>query len=220
MYYWISELVILSGMIIALMIGKNAWITSKRAWFTKFIAAGLGCMTLGCLHDTVYLFVTGSYAKNIYIGYLGVIGCFLFLISASYGQLDGIFDDRSNENRKYPLLALLAPLAMMLVFIPSLRTDRLSPAIKVVHFIGWIPMIVASYFNFKHAILPDGGFAFVKAVRPYNIAATLFGFAEVVYLTIYMLEKPQMVVICAVILAVSACGMMYFAKRGAEKWTI
>ena len=32
MYYWISELVILSGMIIALMIGKNAWITSKRAY--------------------------------------------------------------------------------------------------------------------------------------------------------------------------------------------
>jgi hypothetical protein len=76
MYYWISELVILSGMIIALMIGKNAWITSKLAWFPKFIAAGLGCMTLGCLHDTVYLFATGSYAKNIYIGYLGVIGCF------------------------------------------------------------------------------------------------------------------------------------------------
>ena len=220
MYYWISELVTLGGIIMALIIGKNAWAAPKGAWFPKFIAAGLGCMALGCLHDTVYLFVTGFYADDIYIGHLGVIGCFLFLISASYGQLDGIFDDRSNENRKYRLLALLAPLAMILVFIPSLRTDRLSLAMKVVHFIGWIPMIVASYFNFKHAILPDGGFAFVKAVRPYNIAATLFGFAEVVYLTMYMLKKPQMVMICAVMLAVSACCMMFFAKKGAEKWTI
>lgn len=33
MYYWISELVTLGGMIIALIIGKNAWATSKRAWF-------------------------------------------------------------------------------------------------------------------------------------------------------------------------------------------
>jgi hypothetical protein len=91
---------------------------------------------------------------------------------------------------------------------------------KVVNFIGWIPMILASYFNFKHAILPDGGFAFVKAIRPYNITATIFGFVEIVYLTMYILEKPQMTVICAVFLAVSACCMMFFAKRGAEQWTI
>ena len=220
MYYWISELVTLGGIITALIIGKNAWISPKGAWFPKFVAAGLGCMALGCLHDTVYLFVTGFYVDDIYIGHLGAVGCFLFLISASYGQLDGIFDDRSKENRKYRLLALLAPFAIMLVFIPSLCADHLSPAMKIEHFIGWLPMIVASYFNFKHAILPDGGYAFVKAVRPYNITATIFAFAEVVYLTMYMLEKPQLVVICAVILAVSACFMMFFAKKGAEKWTI
>ena len=220
MYYWISELVALSGIITALIIGKKAWMTRKGAWFPKFVAAGLGCMALGCLHDTIYLFITGSYADDISIGHLGVIGCFLFLISASYGQLDGIFDDRSKGNRKYRLLALLAPLLMTLIFIPALQTDQLSPAIKVAHFIGRIPMIVASYFNFKHAILPDDGFAFVKAVRPYNITATIFAFAEVVYLTMYILEKPQMVVIFAVILAVSACCMMFFAKKGAEKWTI
>jgi hypothetical protein len=220
MYYWISELVTLGGIIVALIIGKNAWAAPKYAWFPKFIAAGLGCMALGCFHDTVYLFITGSFADDICIGQIGVIGCFLFLISASYGQLDGIFDDRGKENRKYRFLALIAPFAMMLIFIPFLLTDRLSPGMKIVHFIGWVPMIAASYFNFKHAILPDGGFAFVNAVRPYNIAATIFSFAEVLDLTAYMLEKPQMVVICAVILAVSACCMMYFAKKGAEKWTI
>lgn len=220
MYYWISELVALGGIITALIIGRKAWMTPKGAWFPKFVATGLGCMALGCLHDTVYLLVTGHYADDISIGHIGVIGCFLFLISASYGQLDGIFDDRTKENRKYRLLALLAPLLMTLIFIPVLHTGRLSPVMKVVHFIGWIPMILASYFNFKHAILPDGGFAFVKAIRPYNITATLFGFAEIVYLTMYILEKPQMTVICAIFLAVSACCMMFFAKRGAEKWTI
>ena len=177
-------------------------------------------MALGCFHDTVYLFVTGSYAHDVYIGYLGVIGCFLFLISASYGQLDGIFDDRSKENRKYRILALAAPIAMMLLYFLSLSVVSRSPVMKVVNFAAWLPMIIASYFNFKHAILPDGGFAFVNAVRPYNVAATIFGYAEITYLTMYQLEKPKMVVVCAVILAVSACSMMYFAKRGAEKWTI
>ena len=220
MYYWISELVALGGIITALIIGRKAWMTPKGAWFPKFVAAGLGCMALGCLHDTVYLLVTGHYADDICIGQFGVIGCFLFLISASYGQLDGLFDDRSRENRKYRLLALLAPVAMTLIFIPSLRTDQLSLVMKAVHFIGWIPMIVASYFNFKHAILPDGGFAFVKAVRPYNITATIFSFSEILYLTMYNLEKPQMVVICAGLEAISACYMMFFAKRGAEQWTI
>ena len=220
MYYWISEIVTLGGMIIALIIGRKAWATSKRALFPKLIADGLGCMALGCLHDTVYLLVTGTYAHDINIGHLGVIGCFLFLISASYGQLDRIFDDRSKENKKYRLLAFLAPVAMLIVFIPSLLTDSLSPMLKVSEFLGWLPMIFASYFNFKHAIFPDGGFVFVKAVRPYNIAAVIFGFTEVVYMTMYTLEKPVLVVVCAAVLAVSACAMMYFAKRGAEKWTI
>ena len=220
MYYWISELVALSGMITALVIGKKAWMTHKGAWFPKFVAAGLGCMALGCLHDTVYLLATGSYADDIYIGHLGVVGCFLFLISASYGQLDGIFDDKNKESRKYRVLALLAPMAMILLYIPSLVADNISPMIKVTDFIGWTPMIIASYYNFKHAILPDGGFAFVKAVRPYNITAVVFGFAEILYLTMYTLEKPFLVVICSAVLAVSACCMMFFAKRGAEKWTI
>lgn len=220
MYYWISELVTLGGMIIALIIGRKAYTRPKGAWFPKYVAAGMGCMALGCLHDTIYLFVTGAYADDICMGYLGVIGCFLFLISASYGQLDGIFDDGNKENRKYRLLALVAPAAMLLLFIPSLYTERLSSAMKIVYFLGRIPMIFASYYNFKHAILPDGGYAFVNAVRPYNIAATVFAFAEVLHLNMYLLENPLMVVICAVLWAASACCMMYFAKRGAEQWTI
>ena len=220
MYYWISELVTLGGMIIALIIGKYARKSSNRAWFPKFVGAGLGCMALGCLHDTVYLFVTGFYADNSYIGHLGVIGCFLFLISASYGQLDGIFDDRRKKTLKYRLLALLAPAGMILIYALTVHFGRISGAMLVLEFIGWIPMIAASYFNFKHAILPDGGYAFVKAVRPYNRAATVFGYAEIMYLAMYTLENPLLVVVCAAVLAVSACCMMYFAKRGAEQWTI
>lgn len=220
MYYWISELVTLGGMIIALIIGRKGYTKPKGAWFPKYVAAGLGCMALGCLHDTVYLFVTGYYADNIYIGHLGVVGCFLFLISASYGQLDGIFDDRSKENRKYRLLALLAPAGMILIYILSMQASRTSETMKVLELFGWLPMIAASYFNFKHAILPDGGYTFVKAVRLYNIAATVYGYAEILYLTMYILEKPLLVVVCAAVLAVSACCMMYFAKRGAEQWTI
>ena len=144
----------------------------------------------------------------------------MFLTSASYGQLDGIFDDRSKSNMKYRLLAVLAPAGIILFRFLSLRTENLSVAMKIVNFIGWLPIIIASYFNCKHAILPDGGFAFVNAVRPYNIAAVIFGYAEVVYLTTYTLEKPQLVVICSLVLAVSACCLMYFAKKGAEKWTI
>lgn len=220
MYYWISEIVTLAGVIIALIIGKRAWATPKKALFPKLVAAGLGCMALGCLHDTIYLLVTGNYADNIYIGYLGVVGCFLFLISASFGQLDGIFDDRSVANLKYRIMAFISPIAIILLFIPSLRSDRYIIAVKIIDFIGWIPIIIASYFNTKHAIIPDGGFAFVRAVRPYNIVAVIFEFAEVLYLSMYTLENQQGVVICSAIIAVSACFLMHFARKGAEKWTI
>ena len=105
---------------------------------------------------------------------------------------------------------MLAPIAMILIYIPILRMDNLSKIMKNLNFIGWIPMIIASYFNFKHEILPDGGFVFVNAVRPYNVATVIFGYAQVVYLAMSLLEKPQMAVICAVIYTVFL--LRYFAK--------
>lgn len=220
MYYWISEAVIILGLLIALAMGRDAWANRKKALFPKLVAAGLGCMTLGCVHDMVYLLVTGTYANDVYVGHLGVMGCFLFLISASYGQLDGIFDDKSKENRKFRILALLAPLVLTLLFIPTYLSHRMTAGMKLVDYLGWLPIIVASYYNCKHAILPDRGFAFVKAVRPYNIAAVILEISEVLYLTMYTVENQTGIVVCSVFVAVSAVGVMYFAKKGAREWTI
>ena len=51
--------------------------------------------------------------------YLGRIGFFLFILTASYGQLDRIVDDGSSKMRSARITALIAPLLAMLLVISA-----------------------------------------------------------------------------------------------------
>lgn len=220
MFNLIGEGMPLVCAVIALIMGRKAWAVKTKALFPKLIAAGLGCTALGYLHNLVYYLVMGTAAAGLYISFLGIIGCYIFLLCASYGQLDGILDDGSREFRKARMLALLAPLGMHLLFIPILVSDQLSIGLKIVNYVGWLPIIFASYFNLKHALLPDCGFAFVNAVRPYNVVAVVMEALQVVYLTTRICHLSWGVAVSSALLGAAMIALMYFAKKGAEKWTI
>lgn len=220
MHYWVGELAPLLGAIIGLIIGGKEWASGKKALFPKLVAAGLGCMALGAIHDTSYFLITGNYSNGVYVGFLGTFGCFLFILSASYGQLDRLLDDRHSGDKKYRMLALAAPAILLLMFVPTLTSESITAPIKLLYFLGWLLITVASYYNCKHAILPDCGFVFVKAIRPYNIAALALEFSEALYLTMYRIECPWGVTISSVMVGAGLTALMYFAKKGAIRWTI
>ncbi|MBR4874066.1 MAG: hypothetical protein IKV00_09540, partial [Clostridia bacterium] len=152
--------------------------------------------------------------------YLGRIGFFLFLITASYGQMDRIVDDGSAKIRPTRYIALAAPVAAALLFVPNALIDDLPLATKVSVLLVWLPGVVSVYYNLKHAIIPDCDFGFIKAIKPYNILAVCLGFAELLCLTAwdYLYNVP--LVLSTVVFAVLCVAMMIIARKGAEKWTI
>jgi hypothetical protein len=152
--------------------------------------------------------------------YLGRIGFFLFILTASYGQLDKIVDDGSSQMRPARWIALLAPLLAILLYIPNVLPSDIPTPTKVVYAFVWLPAIISVYFNLKHAIIPDLDFGFIKAFKPYNVFVLCLGFAELLCLTAWDYYYPLQMAVSSLVFGVLCVSTMIAAKKGVEKWTI
>lgn len=217
---WISSGLPLLCSVVALILYREMLFNSNKALFPKLIFLGVGCVALGALNDVVYLLVLRTQTNGIYVGFLGILGCFLFLLSANYGQLDRLFDDSSKVFRKYRFIAILAPVTILAIFIPIFFSPDLPVTMCIFAFLGWLPVTCASYYNFKHSILPDCGFMFVKAVRPYNITAVILEISYTLHIVMRTYQLTVGVIITAVFISVSLVALLHFAKKGVSKWTI
>jgi hypothetical protein len=118
------------------------------------------------------------------------------------------------------ILALIAPLLAVLLYIPNTFFETVPIVTKVVYAFVWLPATISVYFNLKHAIIPDLDFGFVKAIKPYNIVVLLLSFAELLCLTAWYYYDYVLMAITAIIFgALSVCTMLV-ARKGVEKWTI
>ena len=217
---WIAELVPLSATMFSFVYGLNKFFKKGKPLFLQSITMAMGCHALGSIYHLCQTLTTEEVLEGFTPAYLGRIGFFLFLITASYGQMDRIVDDGSREVRPSRYIALIAPLCATLLYLPNGTMEDLPLATKIAVLLVWLPGIFSVYFNLKHAIIPDFDFGFIKAIKPYNILAMCLGFAELICLTAwdYLYNLP--LVLASVLFAILCVAMMVAAKKGAEKWTI
>lgn len=175
---------------------------------------------LGSIYHLCQTLTSENIVEGFTPAYLGRIGFFLFILTASYGQLDRIVDDGSSKMRSARIIALIAPLVAVLLYIPNAVIEDVAISTKVVYALVWIPAIFSVYFNLKHAIIPDLDFGFIKAIKPYNIFVLLLSFSELLSLTTWNYYYPIPMAIASIVFAALCICSMTFAKKGVKKWTI
>jgi hypothetical protein len=176
---------------------------------------------LGSIYHLCQTLTSESLVDGFTPAYLGRIGFFLFIITASYGQLDRIVDDGSSRMRPARLIALAAPVFAALLYIPNAIVATTPTSTKVVYALVWIPAIISVYFNLKHALIPDLDFGFIKSLKPYNLFVLLLSFSELICLTAWHYHHyPIPLAISAMVFGVLCVCTMIAAKKGVEKWTI
>lgn len=217
---WIAELVPLSATMFSFIYGLHNFFKKGKPLFLQSITMAMGCHALGSIYHLCQTLTTETVLEGFTPAYLGRIGFFLFLITASYGQMDRIVDDGSNKFRPARYIALLAPLCAILLYLPSGLMEELPVVTKIAVLLIWLPAMVSVYYNLKHSIIPDFDFGFIKAIKPYNILATCLGFAEMLCLTAWDFLYSAPLVITSFAFAGLCISMMIAAKKGAEKWTI
>ena len=217
---WIAEILALSATLFSFIYGLRNFFKKGKPLFLQSITMAMGCHSLGSIYHLCQTLTTGRVIEGFTPAYLGRIGFFLFLITASYAQMDRIIDDGTPKMKPSRYWALLAPVCAALLYIPNVRMEDLPFATKIAISLVWLPALFSVYFNLKHAIIPDCDFGFVKAIKPYNICAVCLGFAELACLTAWDYLDSVPLVITSIIFAVVCVSMMFVVKKGAEKWTI
>lgn len=217
---WIAELVPLSATLFSFIYGLRNFFKKGKPLFLQSITMAMGCHAIGSIYHLCQTLTTETVLEGFTPAYLGRIGFFLFLITASYGQMDRIVDDGTEKMKASRYIAIIAPVCLALLFIPNATMEDLPIATKISVSLVWLPAMISVYYNLKHAIIPDCDFGFIKAIKPYNILMMSLGFAEVCCLTAwdYLYNAP--LVITSVIFAVICVASMFAAKKGADKWKI
>jgi hypothetical protein len=217
---WIAELLPFAATLFSLVYGLKHFFKKGKPLFLQSITMAMASHALGSVYHLCQTLTAETIVEGFTPAYLGRIGFFLFILTASYGQLDRIVDDGTSRMRRARVIALIAPLLAMLLYIPNALMEDVATATKVVYGLVWIPAIFCVYFNLKHAIIPDFDFGFIKAIKPYNIFALLLSFFELLCLTAWDYYDPIWMAVASTAFAALCVCTMLFARKGVKQWTI
>ena len=217
--FWIAELVPLASTLFSLIYGLLNFFKKGKPLFLQSLTMAMASYFLSVTYHLCQTFTSEAILDSFTPAYLGRIGFFMFFITASYGQLDRIVDDRSPKMKPARLIALIAPICAALLYIPNYYAT--SPYFtKISYALIWIPATISVYFSLKHAIIPDLDFGFIKAIKPYNIFVLCLSFAELLSLTAWDYFDSFWVALMSVVFGVLCICTMIAAKKGVKKWTI
>lgn len=220
---WVADVLPLVTTLGTFIYGVKNFFKKGKAYYLQIVTMAMGCYAMGSFYHLCQSITTGDLADGFTAAYLGRIGFFLFLFTANYGQMDGLIDDRTASLKKFRYIALIAPASAVLLYLPCLFAE-MPYSTKISLSFLWMAAIFSSYFNFKHAIISDLGYGFVKAIRPYNICALILTFLELILqvLWAYYVNDYILIVIMVVTVIFSIVSVLTIVtlKRGVEAWKI
>lgn len=200
--------------------GLVRFVRKRRALYTLMIVFGIGCAMMGRLFETLQLVASGEVHNGFQIGVLGVVGSFLFFFTANYGQMDSLVDDGSRAFLKYRIIAMLAPICMVVFYVVYFSYVGFGEN-AIVRAVETIIIAMASYFHLKHLIIKDVDYGIISCIRMYNLLALLYAFlcmGEMILTTAPFSE------IYTIVLYAAMCIIMLIfipvLERGVRKWTI
>ena len=202
--------------------GVKNFFKKGKAYYLQIVTMAFGCYAMGSFYYLCQSITAEEVPEGFTAAYLGRIGFFLFIFTANFGQMDGLLDDRTPAFKRFRYIALIAPIAAALLYVPCVLSDMIIST-KISLFFMWIPAMCSSYYNFKHAVISDLGYGFAKAIRPYNICALILTFTELILHILWANSSACGFVIIAFVSAIFSvmCAVTMVAlKRGVEAWKI
>ena len=220
---WAADILPLLATLGTFIYGVKNFFKKGKAYYLQIVTMGMGCYAMGSFYHLCQSITTGDLADGFTAAYLGRIGFFLFLFTANYGQMDGLLDDRTPSLKKFRYIALIAPVTAALLYLPCFFAE-MPYSTKISLSLLWIAAIFSSYFNFKHAIIDDLGYGFVKAIRPYNVCALILTFLELTLQVLWVYYDIDFILIVIMFVTVTFSVVsiltMVTLKRGVEAWKI
>lgn len=164
--------------LIGFIYGCIKFLKKGTAMYLWMITLGVGCAMLTSLLNFLQILTQGVLPLRFNVGMFGSIGTFLCFFTANFGQMDSLVDDGSKKFIKYRIIAVLAPILLLVLYMPTLVYD-IEIGLRIVQTVILIVTMLASYFHLKHFIFPDVDFGIIKCIRGYNFLALLYSVCSI-----------------------------------------
>ena len=215
----IAALIVFIASLVGFLYGAFTIILRKKALYLKMVALAVACIMMSYLYFILQLATREEIPAGFNVGMLGLTGCFLFLFSANYGQMDSLADDGSKKFAKYRSLSFIVPVILAFVFSYVYLTDA-EPARKISYTLVAAVVIAASRFHLKHIIFPDVDYGVIRCVRGYNVIALILCSSTVVMMIADCADMSGLYIGSNIVIAGCCVIVLPVLKREVAKWTI
>ncbi|MGN0317280.1 MAG: hypothetical protein ACI4E1_05005 [Lachnospira sp.] len=213
----LSFTILTVSLIVAFVYGILSSIHKKKPLFFNLVTWAVGCMLLGELFFFTVYFCFGALPSGFNIGMLGVAGCYFFLLSASFGQIDGLGDDRNPARRKYRLIPIVFPIMIMGLYVLDLFS-KASIGVKIINGIMLVPIAFTSYYNFKHLIIPDVDYGIFQSMRKYNALVLFISILSIADILLRDFGCDLALNIVTIILSLAFLLILPITAKGVQRW--
>lgn len=187
-------------------------------YFQQYVCA-VGCYMLEELWVIVNsLLGVGALNGLVTVRLVGFFGCLCFMLSANSHGFNKITDEGKNITVR--LFALLAPAVLIMIYAIyiSAAKSTASSVTLITGFLALSPALFASYFSFKHLLLPDDEMGYLKSIRGIDLLSLVFYAANFAYPVLYMYVPNVIMGIYDIILAVILFAVIILCGKGASEW--
>ena len=187
--------------------------------YFQLMVCAAGCYALSDLHTLVGL-LCGDESYGLTVVSVAILGCFCFLVSANYGQLDRVVDDRGKKNTKAALIAGIFPagIAAFMIGYAVYISGSVTPLHIAIVLLIYLPSLPASYFSLKHLLIPVDELGLLRATRGCNILTLTICLLEIAYLPVYLFLSDTAKIVLCIITSAAAAALVFACERGFRIW--
>lgn len=151
---------------------------------------------------------------------LATIGCFMFIFSANYGEMDSLCEKKLAGNKKFSVIGFAAPAVLAAEAACIVALSDCSFVLKITYaaVLGFI--MFAAYFNLKHLLIKDVDGGIIKSIRGYNLIALLLEFLYAAEIAFDAFDKVKPKSIVYVLMSVCLLAIIPVLKKEITSWKV
>ena len=214
----IANIIACVGALGGFIFGAIKFFRPRVSIYALMITLSCGVTVFTRLYQIIRIIVIGELINRFNLGVIGIIGSLLFLFTANFGVIDKLGDDGSKGLIKYRLIPLIMPVITWTSFLVFFLFTDLTVLIKMIA--GSITVFVglASYYNFKHLIIPDVKFGIIDSMRQYNLLALVYELLCIVELIFLTRTSEIGALVVCILMGIVSPLIIISVAWGVKKW--
>ena len=203
-----------------LIIGLASFFRKRQPLYSQLVTLAIGCAFLGRLYNVVVIICDKEIPRTFNTGVLGTIGCFMFIFSANYGEMDSLCEKKLSGNRKYTFIGFAAPLLLAAEAACILAFSSRSFVLKVTYAAVLAFIMCAAYFNLKHLLIRDVEGGIIKSIRGYNLISLVLEFLYAAEILFDAFDKTKPKSIVYVLMSICLLAIIPVLKKEITSWKV